>query len=236
MTEEQPQESALVIRHLYRLTEVDEPTENDLVFDAPGAEDIASRCAGIVLESGDEMRATTLLAAGVPVVYLGETVLHDSTVIDRLVAAHGGSRIGIYAPTRRMEVTWSLDTVSNADFRTMTPSICEPSWEVLQANGSATGTIAQWWLKALSSRGVENFLVAAEVADDTDLNIMAGLVEEFGDKLWMAPRGNLPLRPLSEWVTYGHCLHLALPSGYRDFEEALLSELAAPEAEISEEA
>lgn len=239
MTVEQPRESALAIRHLYRQEEVEEPTENDLIFDAPGAEDIASRCAGIVLENGDEMRATTLLRAGVPVVYLGEAVLRDATLVDRLVAAYGSSRIGIYAPTKRMEVSWHLDTVSNADFMTLTPSICEPAWEVLKADGSPTGTMAHWWLKALAGRGVEHLLVAAEVTEDADLNIMAGLVEEFGDNLWVAPLGDGQMRPLLEWVTYGHCLRLALPSSYRDLEQALLAEMAAPDAtevEISEEA
>lgn len=209
MTEAQ-QKSVPEMRRLCCLDEAIEPTENDLIFDAPGVEAVASFCAGVVLESGDEARVGTLLAAGAPVVFVGEAALHDSTVVDRLVAAHGGEQIGIYAPARRQAVSWSFETVSNADFKTVTPSICEPAWEVLTAGGSETGTLLRWWLAALRDLGATQFLVRADIADDTDLNICAGLVEEFGERLWIAPLTD-PAPRLDEWVAYGQCRRLALP-------------------------
>lgn len=204
------QECALAKRRLCRLNEAAEPTQDDLIFDAPGIEDVASSCAGIVLEAGDEARAAGLLAAGAPCVFVGEAALHDSTMVGRLVAAHGGERIGIYAPARRQSVSWSFETVSNADFRTLTPSTCEPAWEVLTAAGSGTGTLLHWWLVALRDRGAMQFLVRADIADDTDLNICAGLVETFGGQLWLGPLTD-PAPRLDEWIAYGKCRQLALP-------------------------
>ena len=130
-------------------------------------------------------------------------------VVDRLVARHGAERIGIYAPLRRQAVSWSFDTVSNADFRVVTPSFCEPSWEVLRADGSGTGTLAAWWLKAMRELGAGSLLVRADITDDTDLNLCATLVEEFGAALWLGPlQGKIP--SLADWVRYGQLRQLAL--------------------------
>ena len=130
-------------------------------------------------------------------------------MVDRLVARHGAERIGIYAPLRRQAVSWSFDTVSNADFRVVTPSFCEPSWEVLRADGSGTGTLAAWWLKAMRELGAGSLLVRADITDDTDLNLCATLVEEFGAALWLGPlQGKIP--SLADWVRYGQLRQLAL--------------------------
>ena len=73
-----------------------------------------------------------------------------------------------------MAVSWSFDTVSNADFRVVTPSLCEPGWEIVRADGSATGIRVDWWLGEMKKRGIATVLVQVDVLDDTDLNLCAG--------------------------------------------------------------
>lgn len=196
-----------------------------LVFDAPDIEPWVSHFSGVVLSTGSETRAETLLAAGAACVFLGEAALLDSQVVDRLVARHGGECIGIYAPVRRQAVSWAFDSVSNADFRVVTPSFCEPSWEVLRADGSGTGTLAGWWLKAMRESGAGSLLVCADIADDTDLNLCATLVEDFGAALWLGPlHGGAPR--LADWVRYGQARQLALPSDLYAGHAELLAEFA----------
>ena len=203
------QESAPVVRRCVTFEGKVEADSADFVFDGPGIEAIAALCAGIILTNGDEMRATTLLAAGANCVYVGAAALRDSAVIDRLVAAHGAQCIGIYAPLRRQNVSWSFETVSNADFKTITPSHCEPAWEVLLADGTGTGTLASWWLKAMCQQGASRLLIQVDIHDDTDLNLCAGLVEEFGAALWIGPLTE-PRPQLGDWVDYGQCRQLVL--------------------------
>lgn len=196
------------------------------VIDAPGAEDIAAVCAGIVMtEAGAEIetRARSLLAAGALQVLLGEAALADSSMVERLAISHPG-KVGIYAPVRRQPVSWSFETVSNADFKTVTPSYCEPAWEVLKADGTPTGTIASWWLKAMREIGATGFLVQAELGDDTDLNILAGLVEDFGVSLWVCPRGD-DLSALPDWVSYGQCRQWVLPAHLFAQRDTLLADI-----------
>lgn len=204
-----PGGTALALRRCVAFEDGREVAEDDFIFDDPGVEAIASLCAGVILASGDERRATTLLASGASCVFVGAAALADSTVIDRLVAAHGAERIGIYAPVRRQSVSWSFETVSNADFKTITPSHCEPAWEVVTADGSGTGTLARWWLGALREQGASRFLVQVDIVDDTDLNLCAGLVEELGDALWIGPLLD-PAPRLADWVAYGQCRQLML--------------------------
>lgn len=205
-----PEESVLAIRRLSRFEADTGIADDQFLFDVEGVEAVASLCAGIVLPAGDEIRAATLLAAGAPRIFIGEAALLDSTVVDRLVAAHGGERIGIYAPARRQTVSWSFETVSNADFKTVTPSHCQPDWEVLRADGSGTGTLVAWWLKTMGELGAGAFLVRADINDDTDLNICAGLVEDLGESLWIGPLADTAPK-LAEWVEFGQCRRLALP-------------------------
>lgn len=208
------EKSAVAVRRLCRHKPEDAASvgADDFVFDAPGVEAIASECAGIVLADGDETRAATLLSIGAPLVLLGEAALRDSGVVNRLAAAHSAERIGIYAPVRRQAISWSFETASNADFKTVTPSHCEPAWEVLRADGGSTGTLAAWWLAALRDLGASRFLVHADLRDDFDLNLCADLVERFGDALWLAPLGQ-PALPLADWVRYGQARQLALAEG-----------------------
>lgn len=203
-------ESALAIRRWVAFEDGAEVDPDDLVFDGPGVEAVAALCAGVVLAVGDEQRAGTLLAAGADCVFVGEAALFDSTVIDRLVAKHGAERIGIYAPLRRQSISWSFETVSNADFKTVTPSHCEPAWEVIKADGSSTGTLARWWLGAMRELGASRLLVQVDILDDTDLNLCAGLVEELGDALLIGPLLESAPR-LADWVAYGQCRQIVLP-------------------------
>jgi imidazole glycerol phosphate synthase subunit HisF len=204
----------MVTRHLRQFAEADAATigADDLVFDAPGVETVADACAGIVLADGDEARATTLLNIGVPLLFIGEAALHDSSIVQRLAATFGSERIGVYAPAQRQTVSWSFETVSNADFRTVTPSHCEPAWEVVLADGAATGTLVAWWLGAQRDLGASQFLVSVAVNDDTDLNLCADLVERYGDALWLAPNAESAV-PLSDWMIYGQARQLALRNG-----------------------
>jgi len=204
------QESALAIRRWVAFEDGADIEPDDFVFDAPGIEAVAALCAGVILASGDEQRAATLFAAGADCVLVGAAALDDSTVVERLVTAHGAERVGIYAPLRRQTVSWSFETVSNADFKTVTPSHCEPAWEVLRADGASTGTLAAWWLKAMRELGATRFLVRVDIQDDTDLNLCAGLVEDLGDALWLGPLLD-PAPVLADWVDYGQCRQLALP-------------------------
>ena len=218
-----PQESALTVRRWVAFEDGAGVDADDLVFDAPGVEAVAALCAGVILATGDEQRAGTLIAAGADCVFIGEAALRDGTVIDRLVTTHGAERIGIYAPLRRQSVSWSFETVSNADFKTVTPSHCEPAWEAIKADGSSTSTLAHWWLAAMRERGASRFLVHVDILDDTDLNLCAGLVVELGDTLWIGPLAE-PAPNLVDWVDYGQCRQLVLSSAAYAQRDSLLGE------------
>ncbi len=222
-----PEKSALALRHLGTFDASADIGEDDLVFDAPGVEAVTSCCAGIVLPTGDAARAATLLAAGANCVFLGEAALLDSGAVEQLVARHGGARIGIFAPLRRQSVSWAFETVSNADFKVVAPSLCDPAWEVLKADGSATGTLALWWLAAMRDLGASRFLVQTEISDDTDLNLCAGLVEAFGEAVWLAPRDEAA-PCLADWVAFGQCRRIALPTALFARRAELLPDAFAP--------
>ncbi len=189
---------------------------------------------GIVLRSGGAEQARSLLAQGAPRVYLGEAALLDSTVVGKLAAEFGGERIGVYVPARRMQVSWSMDTVSNADFRVMTPSVCEPCWEILRADGSGSGTHAAWWIGEMFRLGAADALMRADIEDDADLNILAGLTECWGDRLWLAPL-NEANPDLEAWVGLGRASRLAVPDAIYQNSPYLKALRSAPETGISNE-
>lgn len=198
----------LQIRCLSSSLSLDE--ERSFVFDSPALDPHAGQCMAVVLVDGAEARAAALLQAGVPQVLIGEAALLDSGVVERLSARFGSERIGLYVPARNLAVDWSFETVSNADFRVVTPSICEPTWEVLRADGSGTGTHAEWWIDQMVARGAGTILLRADVDNDADLNLCAGLVEKHGERLWLCPLacGN---PPLDDWVAFGQARQLVLP-------------------------
>ncbi|MCX7148981.1 MAG: hypothetical protein NTY05_06150 [Rhodocyclales bacterium] len=219
-----PEQSALTVRRWLTYQEDREVAEDDFIFDDPGAEAVASLCAGVILPTGDEQRAATLLASGAACVFVGEAALNDSTAIDRLVAKHGAERIGIYAPVRRQSVSWSFETVSNADFKTITPSHCEPAWEVLRADGTGTGTLAHWWLAAMREQGASRFLVWVDILDDTDLNLCAGLIEELGRALWVGPLAEA-MPNLADWIDFGQCKQIVLSAAAYAQRDSLLGQM-----------
>ena len=166
--------------------------------------------AGIVLPREGAARATALLAAGARRVLLGEAALLDSSIVAALAATFGGERIGVYVPACRLEISWSFDTTSNADFKVLTPSMGAPTWEALRADGTRTGTQVLWWVGEMLKQGASEALVCVDIRDDADLNLCADCVEQFGDRIWIGPLTDAE-PALDEWVRYGHLRQLALP-------------------------
>lgn len=184
--------------------------EMQFLMDGPAIDGCVGQCTAVILTNGDEARAEALLSAGAQQVLIGEAALLDGGIIERLATKYGEERIGLYVPVRNLAIDWAFETVSNADFKVITPSICEPTWEVLRADGSGTGTHAEWWIGQMVERGAQSVLLHADIDNDIDLNLCAGLVEKLGAQLWVAPRtNNAP--PLADWITFGQVRQLALP-------------------------
>src|SRR5512141_1072383 len=145
MPSKQPEQTLpLVFAHWS--SDASDVAEAVFMHDQQAALTTAMRGRSIVLLDGDEARAHQLLAEGAARVLLGDAALLDGTLIRRLVEQYGGERIGVAVWARKHNVTWTLDMVSNADFRCLTPSYCKPGWELSLSHGGATGTDAEWWL------------------------------------------------------------------------------------------
>lgn len=183
----------------------------------------------VVAPGNDEARVRELLGACPGRIYLGDVALLDADAVARLAAEFGSERIGVYLPARRIEVNWSLDTESNADFRVLTPSHCQPAFEVLWADGTRTGTLLTWWLQVMVEKGASSALLHLDLADDNDLNIAAGLVEDYGPRLWFSALS--PERAdFEQWVRWGQVRQLALASRTRAENPSLMA-LLTPGAE-----
>jgi len=194
------------------LSDIFDPARDaQFLFDGPTVDACAESCAAIILPDGDEARAEALLTAGARQVLIGEAALLDSGIIERLVTKFGKDRIGLTVAVRNLAVDWAFETVSNADFKVVTPSLCEPTWEVLRADGSGTGTHAEWWIGQMVERGAQTVLLHADIENDIDLNLCASLVEKLGEQLWVAPRSNCA-PPLADWIAFGQVRQLALPA------------------------
>lgn len=165
----------------------------------------------VALGSESEEDACQLLLAGAQRVFLADAALRDSTVITRLVKRFGNSRIGLHVPVQRQAVSWSFETESNADFSVVTPSLCEPTWEVLKADGQSSGVRAIHWVEAMLQHGVSSVLLRADLQDDADLNLCAGLIEMAGDRLWVGPRTQTSF-VLGDWIDFAHVTRVALPA------------------------
>lgn len=183
----------------------------------------------IVLPQADATRAKELLKSGAGQVLLGDAALLDSNLLKQLSDEFGSHRVGAWLPTRRMEVSWSLDLDCNADFRCLTPSLGAPSWEVVKSDGARTGTEVGWWAEQMVMLGASMLVVGAfDLVDDADLNICAGLVERFGSRLWLAPLGE-ELTDLGAAVQFGKVAQLVLPDSFD--ENNLKAECVTPQAE-----
>ncbi len=188
------------------------PAQPTLICCTPRLASVPSlvKNAQVVLAGESEATVISLLQAGAKKVFLGEVALLDSSAVTRLVQNFGSERVGLHLPVQRQAVSWSFETESNEDFNVVTPSLCEPVWEVLRANGVPSGVRAANWVNAMLQHGVSTILLRADIADDADLNLCAGLVENVGDKLWVAPL-NDTTPPLADWIEFGQVRQLALP-------------------------
>lgn len=184
--------------------------------------------AHVVLGAESETAAASLLDGGAQRVFVGEAALRDGGIVERLLKRFGAARIGLHVPVQRQSVSWSFETESNADFRVVTPSLCEPTWEVLHANGESSGVRAQAWVDAMVALGVQTVLVRADICDDADLNLCAGMVEALGDKLWIAPLHDAA-PPIADWIRYGQATQIALPIGLYHQRHALIPRNPSPD-------
>lgn len=180
------------------------------------------RCRGVVLPAGDAARVRAWLAAGAPCVLIGEAALRDPAIMESLSWEFGRERIGVYVPAARLRVSWSMDRVSNADFKFMAPSVCEPNWEVLMADGSRAGVFASRWIEEMTKRGASTVMVRADIEDDADLNLCAGLVEQCGERLWLGPLHREPER-IADWIDHGHARQLVFPRKLYDEDDTVLA-------------
>lgn len=183
------------------------------LFDDRGggrADNAMLESAGVVLPIQGAARAAELLASGVRRVLLGEAALADDSIVPGLAGRFGADRVGLYVPARRIEVSWSFETVSNADFKVLAPSVAAPAWEVLRSDGTRTGTQALWWIGEMVKLGASSVLLRVDIDDDADLNLCADCFERFGERVWIGPLAS-NVRAFEEWVHYGHARQFALP-------------------------
>ena len=192
------------------------------------------RLSGMLPPEGGEAGIRAILDAGAQHVFIGEDALLDGALIEKLVTEYGSGRIGLHVPVRRMQVSWSMDIDSNADFRVMTPSVCEPCWEILRADGTRSGTHAAWWIGEMFRLGATDALIRADIEDDADLNILAGLTERWGDRLWLAPL-NETNPDLESWVNLGGAARLAVPDAIYQNSPYLTALRSAPETGTANE-
>jgi hypothetical protein len=180
----------------------------------------------VVLGNGGEARAEELLARGAARVLLTDAAMLDSTVVSRLIQRFDPELIGVALTARKRQVSWTLDMVSNADFRCLTPSFGKTGWEIVMSDGSASGTDVEWWVGEMQALGASMILIRVDMQDD-DLNTCAGLVEAHGNKLWLSP-WQYPDADLEPWVRYGQLRQLLLPaSNARDEKEMMRIRAAA---------
>ena len=177
-----------------------------------GRGDLPARLSniGVVLESGGLAQARARLAAGARQVLLADSALRDISLIGSAVAEFGAARVGAWVPARRLAVSWALDSHSNGDFKCMVPSNPQARWEVLTSDMQGTGTEVGRWIEQLTGLGVRTILISVDMPDDRDLDLCAGLIERFGERLWFSPLV-APDADLAAWVEFGQVSRLVLP-------------------------
>jgi len=214
---------------------VDGPfVEPVFLFDRDTLPDDLSQVS-VVLRTGGRERVRELLAWGAQRVLVGEAALLDGSLIETLAGEFGPGKVGVWVPARRVEVSWSLDLYSNADFKCVTPSHVKPAWEVLTSDGARSGTDAGWWLGQMLGRGAALVLLGVDIADDTDLNLCAELVEQFESRLWLTPLAD-PAADLLPWVTYGQARQLVVPDTCDEAAVLALRQALEPDMEPGMEA
>lgn len=164
----------------------------------------------VVLESGGLAQARIRLAAGARRVLFADALLHDISLMRSAIAEFGAERVGVWLPARRASVSWALDTQSNGDFKCMAPSNPQARWEVLTSDMRHVGPEAGAWVEQLVRLGVGTILISVDMQDDRDLDLCAGLVERFGERLWFSPLTDLEA-DLAPWVEFGQVSGLVLP-------------------------
>ena len=209
---------------------VGSPAQAAFMFDRG---DIPTRLSnvGVVLESGGLAQARARLAAGARQVLLADSALRDSAVMRSAVAEFGADRVGAWLPLKRMEVGWSLDSQSNGDFKCMVPSNPQARWEVLTSDMQRTGTEAGRRIEQLSRLGVTTIVISVDMHDDRDLDLCAGLLERFAERLWFSPLTALGA-DLASWVEFGQVRRLVLQGGHSAdaLAEQLLARFGSPRA------
>lgn len=173
-------------------------------------------------------RARALLQRGARRVLLGDAALDDRDAVLGLASEFGADRVGLYVRARRQPNRWSFETSSNADFKTVTPSVCEPTWVVLRDDGTPTALSTHRWLASMQRAGIRSALVQVDIADDDDLNLCAGLVEMLGEQACFAP-ATQTAPALHEWVQHARVRSMALPPLVYARRRALLRPPAAAE-------
>ena len=209
---------------------VGSPAQAAFMFDRG---DIPTRLSnvGVVLESGGLAQARARLAAGARQVLLADSALRDSAVMRSAVAEFGADRVGAWLPLKRMEVGWSLDSQSNGDFKCMVPSNPQARWEVLTSDMQRTGAEAGGWIEQLARLGVTTVLLSVDMHDERDLDLCAGLMERFAERLWFSPL-TAASADLASWVEFGQVRRLVLQGGHSAdaLAEQLLARFGSPRA------
>lgn len=204
--------------------------DSALVCDSALSATALAHVQAIWLPHQDAARARTLLLRGARRVLLGDAAVVDVPGVVRLAGEFGLDRVGLFARARRLNNRWSLETRSNADFKTLTPSVCEPDWEVLRSDGTSTGIRASHWIASMTRAGAAgSALVSVDIEDDCDLNLCAGLVELLGERICFAP-ATQSAPALYEWVEFGQVRSMALPPLVYARRAALLAKPVASEA------
>lgn len=175
----------------------------------------------VVLGEQSEGRAQTLLERGARRVHVADAALDDPELLGRLARHFGPARGGLCLNARRMRNDWSFETESNADFKVVTPSVCEPAWEVVRADGTPTGGRVLQWADLVERLGIASVLVRVDIEDDADLNLCAGLVEDLGERVCFAPATQRN-PAIEDWMRYGRARRIALPPAlYARYSRAL---------------
>ncbi|WP_298830576.1 hypothetical protein [uncultured Piscinibacter sp.] len=222
--------SELVLARWVAASSASSPAQPLFMLDRAGAPSAAPH-ATLVLGKGGLGPARARLRTGSRQVLLADAALGDVSVFSAAIVEFGAARIGAWLPARRMAVSWALDAQSNGDFRCMVPSHPEARWELLSSDRQGTGIEVGGRIEKLVQLGVTTILVSVDIQDDRDLDLCAGLMERFGQRLWFSAL-DAPDADFAPWVEFGQVRRLVLPDtpAAGGLAERLLARFAAPRA------